>query len=86
MAAADRLEKELAAAGLDVLVDDRDQRPGVKFKDADLLGIPWRITVGEKKFALGQVEIKGRNAAESMDVSLDQATAVLLAKRGNPAA
>jgi prolyl-tRNA synthetase len=86
MEAAERLEKELKSAGLDVLMDDRDQRPGVKFKDADLLGIPWRITVGEKKLALGHVEIKARNAGESMDVSLDQATAVLLAKRGKTAA
>jgi prolyl-tRNA synthetase len=53
MAAAERLEKELVAAGLDVLVDDRDQRAGVKFKDADLLGIPWRITVGRKKVGVG---------------------------------
>jgi prolyl-tRNA synthetase len=86
MEAAERLEKELKSAGLDVLMDDRDQRAGVKFKDADLLGIPWRITVGEKKLALGHVEIKARNAGESMDVSLDQATAVLLAKRGKTAA
>lgn len=84
MAAAERLEKELAAAGMDVLVDDRDQRAGVKFKDADLLGIPWRITVGEKKLALGQVEIKGRTAGESVDVSLDQAAGTLLAKWGGP--
>lgn len=82
METAERLEKELMAAGLDVLMDDRDQRAGVKFKDADLLGIPWRITVGEKKLVLGQVEIKGRSASESMDVSLDQATGTLLAKRG----
>ncbi|MBK8871358.1 MAG: proline--tRNA ligase [Elusimicrobia bacterium] len=82
MAAAERLEKELAAAGLDVLVDDRDQRAGVKFKDADLLGIPWRVTVGEKKLALGQVEIKARNAKDSMDVPLDQAAGILLKKRG----
>ena len=86
MEATDRLEKELAAAGLDVLVDDRDQRAGVKFKDADLLGVPWRITVGEKKMALGQVELKARNASESFDVSLEQATQTLLAKRGKTAA
>lgn len=82
MEAAERLEKELVAAGLDVLVDDRDQRAGVKFKDADLLGIPWRITVGEKKLALGQVEIKARGVKESMDVPLDQAAGILLKKRG----
>ena len=42
------LEKALAGAGFDVLVDDRDQRPGVKFKDADLIGVPLRIVVGER--------------------------------------
>jgi prolyl-tRNA synthetase len=86
MEATDRLEKELVAAGLEVLVDDRDQRAGVKFKDADLLGIPWRITVGEKKLALGQVEIKRRSADDILDVSLDLAARTLLEKRGKPAA
>jgi prolyl-tRNA synthetase len=86
MEATERLEKELTAAGLEVLVDDRDQRAGVKFKDADLLGIPWRVTVGEKKLALDQVEIKRRGAAESMDVALGQATSTLLAERGKPVA
>ncbi|MBL0057705.1 MAG: proline--tRNA ligase [Elusimicrobia bacterium] len=86
MEATERLEKELTAAGLEVLVDDRDQRAGVKFKDADLLGIPWRVTVGEKKLALGHVEIKRRGAGESMDVALDRATAILVSERGKPAA
>lgn len=86
MEATVRLENELKAAGLDVLVDDRDQRAGVKFKDADLLGIPWRMTVGVKKLALGQVEVKRRGTDETIDVALDQATATLLAKRGKPAA
>jgi len=67
----ERLERELTAAGYDVLVDDRDQRAGVKFKDSDLLGLPWRITIGEKKLALGQVEIKRRKDSASTDVLLD---------------
>ena len=46
--AAEALEKEFTAAGVDVLLDDRDQRPGVKFKDADLIGIPLRVVVGER--------------------------------------
>ncbi len=58
--AADRLAADLAAAGLDVLVDDRDERPGVKFKDADLIGIPVRLTLGDKALAEGGVEFKAR--------------------------
>ena len=48
MEAAEALEKQLEAAGVDVLIDDRDQRPGVKFKDADLIGIPLRVVIGER--------------------------------------
>jgi prolyl-tRNA synthetase len=47
-----------------VLVDDRDERPGVKFKDADLIGIPLRVTIGEKTLAKGQIEIKLRRTGE----------------------
>ncbi len=54
------LAQSLEAQGLEVLIDDRDERPGVKFKDADLIGIPVRITVGEKGLAEGKVEIKAR--------------------------
>jgi prolyl-tRNA synthetase len=57
---AEKLHNELEAAGLDVLLDDRDQRPGVKFKDADLLGIPIRVTVGPKTLADGKLELKLR--------------------------
>jgi prolyl-tRNA synthetase len=52
--------KELSAKGLDILIDDRDERAGVKFKDADLIGIPYRITIGEKALANGHVEFKAR--------------------------
>lgn len=61
METADKLYKELNAAGLDVLFDDRDERAGFKFKDADLIGIPLRITVGRKALAEGVVELKGRS-------------------------
>lgn len=62
MATAQRLHDELAAAGVDVLFDDRDERAGFKFKDADLIGIPLRITVGRKALADGVVELKPRTA------------------------
>jgi len=60
LAAARSLYDALAAAGIEVLWDDRDERPGVKFKDADLIGIPLRITVGSKALAGGNVELKPR--------------------------
>jgi prolyl-tRNA synthetase len=56
----DRLYKELTAKDIDVLVDDRDERAGIKFKDADLIGIPYRITIGEKNLEKGRVELKAR--------------------------
>jgi prolyl-tRNA synthetase len=56
----DKLYKELASKGIDVLVDDRDERVGIKFKDADLIGIPYRITIGEKNLEKGYVELKAR--------------------------
>lgn len=77
--AARALHSELASAGLDPLLDDRDERPRVKFKDADLIGIPFRITVG-KKLADGRVEVSDRQTRESQDVPLDQVVAVLLEK------
>ena len=61
MLLAEKYYAELAAKGVDVILDDRDERPGVKFKDADLVGFPIRISVGEKSLAKGEVEIKPRN-------------------------
>jgi prolyl-tRNA synthetase len=72
----EKLAAELEAAGLDVLLDDRDERAGVKFKDADLVGIPYRINVG-KKAALGQVELVTRATATSVDVALNEAVALV---------
>ena len=66
---ADKLEE----AGIDVLLDDRDERPGVKFKDADLVGIPYRVTVG-KKVAEGKVEVFHRSTRESQDASIGAIT------------
>jgi len=59
--ATNAIEAGLEAAGIEVLVDDRNERPGVKFKDADLVGIPLRVTVGEKGLKNGQVELKPRS-------------------------
>jgi prolyl-tRNA synthetase len=74
--AGEALAAELEAAGLDVLLDDRDERAGVKFKDADLVGIPYRINVG-KKVATGQVELVTRATAGSVDVALDAVVALV---------
>jgi len=60
LSVADDVARELARCGLDVLIDDREERPGVKFKDADLVGMPVRVTIGAKALADGNVEIKHR--------------------------
>ena len=70
--AAQRIYEAAKTAGIDALLDDRDERPGVKFKDADLIGVPYRITVG-KKLAQGQVEIVERRTRQSTDVPVEQA-------------
>ena len=63
-----RLYEELTAAGYEVYFDDRNERPGVKFSDAELIGIPHRIVVGEKGLDAGTLEYKGRRDAESRDI------------------
>jgi prolyl-tRNA synthetase len=70
MEVASQLEKDLTAAGFEVLVDDRDERPGVKFKDADLWGIPVRIAIGKKGLANQEVEWKLRCEKEMQMVKL----------------
>jgi prolyl-tRNA synthetase len=67
--AAEDIAKGLETAGLDVILDDRDERPGVKFKDADLVGIPFRVTVG-KKVTEGTVEVVFRSTHEVRDVRI----------------
>jgi prolyl-tRNA synthetase len=68
-AAAEDIAKRLEAAGFDVILDDRNERPGVKFKDADLVGIPFRITVGNK-VTEGTVEVVPRSTREVRDVKI----------------
>jgi prolyl-tRNA synthetase len=74
-AAACKLAGELEQAGIEVLLDDRNERPGVKFNDADLTGIPWRVVIGGKGLSQPspQVEIKRRNEKESRNIDLDKA-------------
>jgi prolyl-tRNA synthetase len=67
--AAENIAKELESKGFDVVLDDRDERPGVKFKDADLVGIPYRVTVG-KKVTEGTVEVVFRSTREMRDVRI----------------
>jgi prolyl-tRNA synthetase len=70
---ADRLYAEFTAAGIEVLYDDRDARPGVKFADAELLGIPHRLVVGERGLDAGKLEYRGRRDTESQEFPLDDA-------------
>ncbi|MSV35998.1 MAG: hypothetical protein EXQ47_10465 [Bryobacterales bacterium] len=69
LAAAREMYERLLSQGHDALLDDRDARPGVKFKDADLIGIPYRINVG-KKLAEGWVEVVERRSRQSTDVPM----------------
>jgi len=73
MGTAEDIARKLEAAGFDVLLDDRDERPGVKFKDADLVGIPFRVTVG-KKVTEGTVEVVRRSTREMHDASITAIT------------
>ena len=70
LAAGENIASQLDAAGIDVLLDDRDERAGVKFKDAELVGVPLRIAIG-KKLAEGQVEVLDRLANATTDVTVD---------------
>ena len=79
LATGERLAQELEVAGVDTLLDDRDERAGVKFKDADLVGIPFRINVG-KKVTEGKVEIVDRSTGTTEDVPLAQVVTRLSAR------
>jgi len=74
---AEDLYTQLGGAGLEVLLDDRDERPGVKFKDADLLGIPLRVTIGAKTLARGMVELKGRTETQATEIALAEVVATV---------
>jgi prolyl-tRNA synthetase len=77
VAAAERIYKGLLDQKIDVLLDDRDVRPGVKFKDADLLGTPLRVTVSEKTLKQGKLEIKGRSEKTASLIPLASAPAAI---------
>jgi prolyl-tRNA synthetase len=74
------LESAFKEAGLDVLVDDREQRPGVKFKDADLIGVPLRVVVGERGLKEGTIEVKWRSDAAAHHVPVATAAEAILAE------
>ena len=78
LSAAETFYGQLQAAGVDVLLDDRDLRPGVKFKDADLIGIPLRVNFGGKGLKEGVVELKWRTSAESQRVATADAVKTVL--------
>ena len=69
--AADALYEQLKAAGVDVLLDDRDERAGVLLNDSELLGIPHRVVIGDRGLKTGEVEYQARRDAESQAVALD---------------
>ncbi len=77
VAAASKIYEDLLEKGIDVLLDDRDERAGVKFKDADLLGIPVRITLGSRGLKNGEVEVKLRSEPESFMLPVDNAAMVI---------
>jgi len=87
---AERFYAELTDAGVEVLIDDRKARPGFKFKDADLIGIPLRIVVGSKGVKQGEIEIKWRSDADPQKIAVDRAIAtvqdMLAARRSEEAA
>lgn len=78
--AAQRLAQQLAAHGVEVLVDDRKERPGVKFADADLIGIPYQLICGKKALANGKVELKCRQTGERVEIALDEVVSYLAEK------
>jgi prolyl-tRNA synthetase len=77
---ADRLYNELTAQGIEVLFDDRDARPGVKFADAELLGIPHRLVVGERGLEAGRLEYRSRRDTESSEFPAAEALEFIKAR------
>ena len=81
--ASDAIRTGLEAAGVEVLLDDTANRPGPKFKDADLIGLPVQVTVGARGLASGQVEVKQRRAGEKRSVPLAAAVDEVLSELKN---
>jgi len=76
--AGERIYEALQAAGIDVVIDDRDERPGVKFKDAELIGIPYRVTVGPRGLKEGNVELVRREDGSARDLAVDHAVETIV--------
>jgi prolyl-tRNA synthetase len=81
-AQADRLYATFSAAGIDVLYDDRDARPGVKFADAELLGIPHCIVIGDRSLAAGKLEYRNRRTGENSEIAVDEMVAEIRRRLG----
>ncbi len=81
--AAESFYRQLQQKGLEVLLDDRDERPGIKFKDADLIGIPYRITIGKRFLQGAEVEIRSRANGKTLSLSLDKAMAEIVSSISN---
>jgi prolyl-tRNA synthetase len=79
----DKLYEEMKAAGIDVLLDDRKERPGVKFADMELIGIPHRLVISDRGIEAGTFEYKGRRDADKQDVSAEGIVAFLKSKLSN---
>jgi prolyl-tRNA synthetase len=79
MALVQQMESELMQKGIEVLIDDRDERPGVKFKDADLLGMPYRINLGQRGLDAGEVEIVTRKGKAIQKVAPEKVVETLAA-------
>ena len=77
VAASEELYAELKAQGFDVLLDDRNERPGVKFADLELIGIPHRVVIGERGLDAGVFEYRGRRDAEARELTKAELLAVL---------
>jgi prolyl-tRNA synthetase len=80
--AADALYAEFDGAGIDVLIDDRDARPGVKFADSELIGIPHRIVIGERGLDAGTLEYRHRRDSASTEIPLADAVSFIEARSG----
>jgi len=74
--AAEDIYAKARETGLDMLLDDREERPGVKFKDSDLIGVPFRVTVG-KKVTTGIVEVRDRSTGQTTDVKIEEVSEFL---------
>ena len=75
--AAEQIAQALCAAGIETVIDDRDERAGVKFNDADLIGWPYQVIVGKRGLEAGQIELKDRQTGEKQQVALDEAVALV---------